>query len=131
MGSIIFPEDKTIRLDGSKTNQIIYTDNPYPVISQLQGPSNWNYKDEKKYHQALAIAGGYKFDRALIGLFIDWAIKQQLAGLYLIPAEYNYYFYDTSDSDRKKRMKMRYNISGKKMEFRPVENGLLDLSLVF
>lgn len=130
-GSIIFPEDKKIWLGGSKENQRIYTDNSYPVISQLQGSSDWNYKDENKYHQAQAITGSYKFERALIGLFIDWAIRQQLAGLYQIPAEYNYYFYDTGDSDRKKRMKMRYNISGKRMGFRPVENGLLGLSLVF
>ena len=102
---------------------------PHPVIVQIQGPSPSAYGREYRqelYCEALSVLQDYKWERALIGLTLDWAREEGIPSVYLLPADKNRW---TKSREQLERLEMRYDVSAKRLGFRLQPNGLFATSV--
>lgn len=103
---------------------------PHPVIVQIQGPSPIAYGREYRrelYYEALSVLQDYKWERALIGLTLDWAREEGIPSVYLLPADKNRW---AKSSEQMERLEMRYDVSAKRLGFKLQPNGLYATSVV-
>lgn len=103
---------------------------PHPVIVQVQGPSPSTYGYERRldlYCEAMSVLENYKWERALIGLILDWAREDGIQSVYMLPAEKNRWL---NHGELNERLGIRYNGSAKKLGFKLQPNGLYATSVV-
>lgn len=109
---------------------------PYPIIVQLQGPNEERtYRScegrEKRYKDAIDILGRYRWERASVDLLIEWSVRQNLPGMYMLPYSHIRYV-DVEGGEtlnRLQRFRMRMDVTAKRCGFRMQENGLYGLPL--
>ncbi len=88
-----------------------------PLIVQLQGPGTWNYDNEAAFPEATDALSKLKWERALVGLVVDWAQKSKAGPVYILPGKYNLGL-DNTNKDEVERFKMRYDVTALRMGFR-------------
>lgn len=102
----------------------------HPIIAQIQGANTYFYSDDereqeepRKVKEALA---QYKWERALIGLVLEWVHAEKLPAVYLLPGYKNHSYVE----GRKDAFRLRYDVSAQRMGFRMQPNGLYGISLL-
>lgn len=102
-------------------------DYPFPVIVQIQGNTLSSYDENlDSYAKARKVQGAYKWERALIGLVLEWVYSQKVPAVYLLPSEKNRWFRPYRQSN----FHLRYDVSAERMGFKMQPNGLYGLSLL-
>jgi hypothetical protein len=101
---------------------------PFPIITQLQGPGKVDtyLGDALKREQANRALGKYRWEKALIGIVLEWAQTQGIPAVYLLPANKNHWLLP----EREESLHIRYNVSAERMGFRMQPNGLYGISLL-
>jgi hypothetical protein len=101
---------------------------PFPIITQLQGPHRMETYpgDNLKREQANSALGKYRWEKALIGIVLEWAQAQGIPAVYLLPANKNRWLLP----EREEGLHMRYDVSAERMGFRIQPNGLYGISLL-
>ena len=107
-----------------------------PLIVQIQGLSKHYHSSEKKYYEGRRVLRQFGWERALVGLVLEWAESVQIPSVYLLPSLKNRYRYKNprtlQNIQLNERLHMRYDITARRMGFQKVENGLframIDLS---
>lgn len=101
-----------------------------PVIVQIQGPTRHTYSTKEKYEDAKKVLGQLRWEKALVTLTLKWAEYMGIPAVYLLPSSLNKY--RIGPDDRNEKLHVRYDVTAKRLGFRPVESGLfkalIDLS---
>ena len=102
----------------------------HPIIIQVQGANTYFYSNDEREQEeprrtkeALA---QYKWERALIGIILEWAHAEKLPTVYLLPGYKNHWYTE----GRKEAFRLRYDVSAQRMGFRMQPNGLYGISLL-
>lgn len=107
----------------------------FPIIAQLQGSSKDTYEQyegtsasgKRKYKKAVEVLSSYKWERAMIDIVLEWAQRQRIPAVYMLPGNMNHWLYTLNSSEE---LRMRYDVSAERMGFRMQPNGLYGISLL-
>lgn len=103
-----------------------------PLVVQLQGPSRWSYTSDRHLPQAKKVLRKFKWERSLVALVLDWAERNNVPSVHLVPSELVQQMNITEPTDEdepdktenRRRLKeaerlyMRYNVTAKRMGFK-------------
>lgn len=81
------------------------------IITQLQGPT---FSDSKGKVQVLP---QLRWEVILVDLVVKWAKTTGFSRVYLLPGEFNKYYWTRNEKEREK-LKLRYNVTAKRCGFK-------------
>ncbi len=85
-----------------------------PLIVQIQGAADWSFENKAMHRDAKKVLNKLRWEKALIALLLNWAEKNRVPAVYLLPSSMNRHRYN---EDCTGRLHMRYDVTARRMGF--------------